>query len=99
MPPDSYSWGPQLRSCGGSQSWDLTFWCAYDFLLRHRPMFFRTIGTLEESYLKGIRELRAGRAVAISELQRAALSKKHTPLESLIRWKMPSSSMPHEHRS
>eukprot|EP00439_Symbiodinium_sp_Y106_P025002 s4595_g3.t1 len=70
IPPDSCSWGPQLRSCGGSQSWNLTFWCAYDFLLRHRPTFFRTIGTLEESYLKGIRELRAGRAVAISELQR-----------------------------
>ena len=44
-------------------------------------MFFRTIGTLEESYLKGIRELRAGRAVAISELQRAALSKKHPARE------------------
>lgn len=48
----------------------MTFWCAYDFLLRHRPSFFRTIGTLEESYLQAIRELVLGRAVAVSEMQR-----------------------------
>eukprot|EP00928_Gymnodinium_smaydae_P079900 TRINITY_DN63731_c0_g1_i1.p1 TRINITY_DN63731_c0_g1~~TRINITY_DN63731_c0_g1_i1.p1 ORF type:complete len:649 (-),score=62.93 TRINITY_DN63731_c0_g1_i1:83-2029(-) len=48
---------------------ELTFWCAYDFLLRHRPTFFRTIGTLEESYLNGIRELQDGLRNAISQLQ------------------------------
>lgn len=45
------------------------FWRAYDFLLRHRPAFFRTIGTLEESYLKGIRELQSGLRRALYQLQ------------------------------
>ncbi len=65
IPPDSCPWGLQFTS-GAS----MTFWCAYDFLLRHRPVFFRTIGTLEESYLQAIRELFVGRSVAVSELQR-----------------------------
>ncbi|CAJ1392633.1 unnamed protein product [Effrenium voratum] len=49
---------------------DATFWSAYDFLLRHRPSFFRTIGALEASNLRAVRELFLGRASAISELQR-----------------------------
>lgn len=51
------------------QGRDAIFWCAYDFLLRQRPAFFRTIGMLEESYLKGVRELSHGRFRAMSELQ------------------------------
>ncbi|CAK9043446.1 unnamed protein product [Durusdinium trenchii] len=65
IPPDEHSWGLQFFSHQSA-----TFWCAYDFLLRHRPSFFRTIGTLEDSYLWAIRELFQGRAVAVSELQR-----------------------------
>ncbi|CAL1149331.1 unnamed protein product [Cladocopium goreaui] len=68
IPPDLCPWGLQFSS--GSTGGSMTFWCAYDFLLRHRPSFFRTIGTLEESYLQAIRELVLGRAVAVSELQR-----------------------------
>lgn len=64
---------PQPLACSPDRpapTRDALFWRAYDFLLRHRPAFFRTIGTLEESYLKGVRELQAGRLAAISELQR-----------------------------
>eukprot|EP00440_Ansanella_granifera_P064753 gb/GFBE01070207.1/.p1 GENE.gb/GFBE01070207.1/~~gb/GFBE01070207.1/.p1 ORF type:complete len:277 (+),score=58.38 gb/GFBE01070207.1/:1-831(+) len=68
LPPESKPWGPQLQQVAAGD--EVTFWCAYDFLLRHRPSFFRTIGTLEESYLKGIRDLVLGRAAAISDLQR-----------------------------
>lgn len=63
---------PRLMSSGlnlPTPPKDLTFWCAYDFLLRHRASFFRTIGTLEESYLKEFRELKAGRLNSISQLQ------------------------------
>lgn len=63
----SYDW--PLLTCSKTSERDLKFWYAYDFLLRHRPGFFRTIGTLEESYLKGIHELQEGRVAAISSLQ------------------------------
>ena len=52
IPPDSCPWGLQFSSSNGGSSASMTFWCAYDFLLRHKPSFFRTIGTLEESYLQ-----------------------------------------------
>lgn len=52
-----------------SPACDLTFWRAYDFLLRHRPSFFRTIGTLEEAYLKENCELLVRRQTSISQLQ------------------------------
>lgn len=58
-----------LRTIGQATPRDAVFWCAYDFLLRQRPAFFRTIGMLEESYLKGVRELSHGRFRAMSELQ------------------------------
>eukprot|EP00930_Biecheleria_cincta_P031286 TRINITY_DN21717_c0_g1_i1.p1 TRINITY_DN21717_c0_g1~~TRINITY_DN21717_c0_g1_i1.p1 ORF type:complete len:660 (-),score=91.31 TRINITY_DN21717_c0_g1_i1:1223-3202(-) len=71
LPPGRQPWGPQFHLPANSAvGHDVTFWCAYDFLLRHRPAFFRTIGTLEMSYLKGIRDLVLGRSAAISELQR-----------------------------
>ena len=65
MPPDLWPWGCQFEP-----KRSMTFWCAYDFLLRHRPTFFRTIGTLEESYLQALRDLFHGRATATKELQR-----------------------------
>ena len=65
IPPDTWPWGCQFES-----KRSMTFWCAYDFLLRHRPSFFRTIGTLEDSYLQAVRDLFQGRATATGELQR-----------------------------
>ena len=67
IPADECPWGFQFAS--GAKSSSRTFWCAYDFLLRHRPSFFRTIGTLENSYLQEIRELFMGRATAVCQLQ------------------------------
>jgi len=64
---------PKLLTCSGISlpvpSRQMTFWCAYDFLLRHCPVFFRTIGMLEESYLKENRDLQVGRITSISQLQ------------------------------
>lgn len=64
---------PRLLAAGAaglpSPTEEMTFWCAYDFLLRHRPTFFRTIGTLEDTYLMENRELQAGRLTSISQLQ------------------------------
>eukprot|EP00927_Polykrikos_kofoidii_P034538 TRINITY_DN29290_c0_g1_i1.p1 TRINITY_DN29290_c0_g1~~TRINITY_DN29290_c0_g1_i1.p1 ORF type:complete len:685 (+),score=98.90 TRINITY_DN29290_c0_g1_i1:174-2228(+) len=60
---------PKVPSLLPSPLRERTFWYAFDFLLRHRPAFFRTIGTLEESNLKGIRELQGRLRRAISQLQ------------------------------
>lgn len=62
---------PKLKESGidlSKPTKEMFFWCAYDFLLRHRPRFFRTIGTLEESYLKGNRDLQVGRMQSIQAL-------------------------------
>jgi len=80
--------GPSIHPFPGKDS---RFWCAYDFLLRHRPTFFRTIGTLEESYSKGIRDLQAGRLAAISELQRCQsieMEKKRQQAEEITEGKV-----------
>eukprot|EP00929_Paragymnodinium_shiwhaense_P084747 TRINITY_DN45345_c0_g1_i1.p1 TRINITY_DN45345_c0_g1~~TRINITY_DN45345_c0_g1_i1.p1 ORF type:complete len:834 (+),score=251.44 TRINITY_DN45345_c0_g1_i1:170-2671(+) len=66
------SWlSPAMMPSGGElrPGREATFWYAYDFLLRQRPAFFRTIGTLEESYLKGIRELQGSLKNSIAQLQ------------------------------
>lgn len=72
LDPEERRWPRLLQNRGAipGPMREAIAWYACDFLLRHRPTFFRTIGTLEDSYLKAIREKRAGRLAAISELQR-----------------------------
>ena len=78
--PESWRY-PQAEAAFHCLPNQAQFWCAYDYLLRHCPEKFKTLGHLEEANLRSVRELREAREKAGEDLQPRQASEMEKVME------------------